>query len=99
MRATTIQVLTATGAGASTAATGASTGGGNKKNNRVDGGEGEGEVLLPSLACDACAARNFPETSVHPAGQVRFRYGDDGPVAAVDVALEIPRVQVRQRRK
>lgn len=53
-------------------------------------------VICPSLVCDGCAARLFPETSLHPSGQVRFRYGDDGPVAALDVALEVPGIQVRR---
>ncbi|CAN0106966.1 unnamed protein product, partial [Ectocarpus sp. 12 AP-2014] len=57
-------------------------------------GESDAPTVLPSLICDNCAARVFPETSVSPAGQVRYRYGDDGPVTAVDVALEIPRIQV-----
>lgn len=57
-------------------------------------GESDAPTVLPSLICDNCAARAFPETSVSPAGQVRYRYGDDGPVTAVDVALEIPRIQV-----
>ncbi|CAM9181313.1 unnamed protein product, partial [Ectocarpus fasciculatus] len=57
-------------------------------------GESDAPTVLPSLICDNCAARVFPETSVSPAGQVRYRYGDDGPVTAVDVSLEISRIQV-----
>lgn len=56
--------------------------------------DGDTSALLPALVCDACAARIFPESSVRPAGEVRYRYGDDGPVTAVDVVLEIPGIQV-----
>lgn len=60
----------------------------------TEGDDGDAPITLPSLVCDTCAARNFPETSVRPEGEVRFRYGDDGPVTAIDLALEIPGIQV-----
>lgn len=50
--------------------------------------------IVPSLICDTCAARAFPETSVGPGGTLRFRYGDDGPVTAIDLALAIPGIEV-----
>lgn len=54
----------------------------------------EGDGALSMLACDACAARSFPETSVDTAGKIRFKFGDDGPVMAMDVALDIPKIHV-----
>lgn len=49
---------------------------------------------LPSLICDTCAARKFPEASVDPDGEVVFRYGDDGPVSAIEVTVDFPGVDV-----
>lgn len=31
---------------------------------------------------------------MRPAGEVRFRYGDDGPVTAVEVSMELPALEV-----
>lgn len=52
----------------------------------------EGDGALSMLACDACAARIFPETSVDTSGKIRFKFGDDGPVMAMEVALDIPKI-------
>lgn len=98
---TTAQVFAANGGGTSLSTRSAPADGCTNSNTNTDssatGNDGERPTLLPSLVCDACAARIFPEASVHPAGEVRFRYGDDGPVTAVDVALEIPGIQVGTR--
>ena len=61
--------------------------------NHQAAGAGPGDSLSV-LICDPCAARSFPETSVRPAGEVRFRYGDDGPVTAIEVAMELPGLEV-----
>ncbi|CAM9676157.1 unnamed protein product, partial [Laminaria digitata] len=61
--------------------------------NHEAAGAGPSDALSV-LICDPCAARSFPETSVCPAGEVRFRYGDDGPVTAIEVAMELPALEV-----
>lgn len=45
---------------------------------------------MSALVCDPCAAGTFPEFSVNPATEIVFRYGDDGPAAALEISLEIP---------
>lgn len=57
-------------------------------------GKAIGSRALPTLICDVCAARNFPEFSVNPDGKVAYRYGDDGPVTAIEIAVELPTVRV-----
>lgn len=68
-----------------------------------DGGTGRGEYergapgpspRSSALVCGPCAAVAFPEFSVDPAAEVNFQYGDDGPVTAVDVAVEVPDIRV-----
>ena len=63
-----------------------------RKNGVSIDAKGEGE--LSALICDTCAARNFPETSVDAAAKLRFRFGDDGPVMAVEVAVDVPKIRV-----
>lgn len=31
---------------------------------------------------------------MRPAGEVRFRYGDDGPVTAIEVEMELPALEM-----
>lgn len=38
-----------------------------------NGGSTGGNEAMSALVCDTCAARTFPETSVRPSGEVRFR--------------------------
>lgn len=65
--------------------------GGNNQGSTAQGGRGDGPGSI-ALVCDTCAAVAFPEFSVHPKAALEFRYGDDGLVTAMEVAVNIPEV-------
>lgn len=58
------------------------------------GSHGGSKSIRPiALICDPCAFGAFPEFSVHPATDVNFRYGDDGPATAMEITCEIPKIR------
>lgn len=60
---------------------------------QVSGGAAGDRAGSAALVCVPCAAAAFPEFSLDPAAEVKYKYGDDGPVSAMEVQVEVPGIR------